>query len=221
LVHEGERFLDFIMHTPVDLSEWQKQRELFRSASVASFELGFATFYLSRTNRSGILSAGPMGGQDIIHQKNATYKIDCRYNKRDLIERVKRIIERRNQISVSNLDAIDFLTTINDEHTLIYLDPPYYEQGKALYLNYYQHEDHLKLSLYLKKALFNWVLSYDNVPSILSMYEDYPLYQFNLSYTAQEVKMGSELLTHSAKLTFPKPLIIKKRGGNINILELI
>jgi DNA adenine methylase len=220
LIADGNRFIQQTLETPVNLEEWTRQRTIFKSASSASFELGFAAFYLSRTNRSGILSAGPMGGQDAVRQKNADYKIDCRFNKVDLTLRIQRILEQKDKISVTNLDAIDFLNTVDDENTLIYLDPPYYSQGKALYLNYYQHKDHLKLSNYLRKASFNWVLSYDNVPEILSMYADHPLYQFDLSYTAHDVKNGSELLTHSAGLKLPIPLMIKKRGGNINLLEI-
>ena len=221
LVNEGDRFIQMIRNTPVDLIEWKRQRQVFKSARTPSFELGFATFYLCRTNRSGILSAGPIGGQDEKMQKEATYKIDCRFNKMDLIARIQRIIEQRHRIAVSNLDALDFLRQINDKYALVYLDPPYYDQGKALYLNYYQHEDHVKLANYLRyQARFDWVLSYDNVPAILSLYADFPLYQFNLSYTAQDVKQGSELLTHSPGLQFPCPLNIKKKGGHISIMGI-
>lgn len=222
VVMEGERFLQTLWDTPVNLHEWQRQRKIFKSATCPSFELGFATFYLSRTNRSGILRAGPMGGQDEVQQQNATYKIDCRFNKVDLSNRIKRILELKSFIHVSNLDAIDFLKSVNDEHALVYLDPPYYEQGEALYLNYYQHEDHVRLSSFLRhSSKFDWVLSYDNVPAILEMYSDFPLYQFALKYTAQEVKAGSELLTHSPGLCFPNSLVFKKRDRTISILGII
>jgi DNA adenine methylase len=222
LVNDGDRFVEKIQETPVNLTEWRLQRAIFKSARIPSFELGFATFYLSRTNRSGILSAGPIGGQDERMQENANYKIDCRFNKADLIARVRRIVESRHRISVSNLDALDFLRNIEDEHTLVYLDPPYYDQGEALYLNYYRHEDHLKLANFLRwRAKFDWVLSYDNVPAILDLYADFPLYQYGLSYTAQNVKQGSELITHSSGVIFPCQLNIKKKKGYISFMGIV
>lgn len=223
LLTESERFLDKVNEVDISLKEWQLQRSIFKSSNVASFELGFATFFLSRTNRSGILAAGPIGGQDETAQRNAKCKIDCRFNKPELIGRLQRIIENRNRIFVSNLDALAFLKQLKGENSFVYLDPPYYTQGKALYLNYYQHEDHVMLANFLRcSARFNWVLSYDNVPEILELYADFPLYQFGLSYTAQDAKKGSELLTHSHKISFQSLMNIKKRNRreNIALLEI-
>lgn len=218
LLTEGQRFLERVMEVNVNLKEWQLQRSIFNAASIPSFELGFATFFLSRTNRSGILAAGPIGGQDKGAQQNAKYKIDCRFNKIDLTERLKKIIDNSERISISNLDALCFLKKVKSKRSFVYLDPPYYTQGKALYLNYYQHEDHVRLSNYLRRfAAFKWVLSYDNVPEILGLYADCPLYQFSLSYTAQESKKGVELLTHSSNLTFPDSMEIKKRKRRENV----
>ena len=32
------------------------------------------------------------------------------------------------------------------EKTLFYFDPPYYKKGKDLYINFYEHQDHLQIS---------------------------------------------------------------------------
>lgn len=221
LIQEGEKFLDKVYNTEVTLKEWQAQRLIFKNPQAASFDLAFATFFLSRTNRSGILAAGPIGGQDEKSQKNAKYKIDCRFNKIDLIERLKKIIANRHRIFVSNLDALVFLKQIRDENAFVYLDPPYYAQGKALYLNYYHHEDHVMLANFLRNsANYNWVLSYDSVPEILELYSDFPLYEFILSYTAQDSKKGTELLTHSSGISFHHITTIKRSNRKKNI-ELI
>ncbi|HWI90455.1 MAG TPA: DNA adenine methylase [Flavisolibacter sp.] len=225
LLTKGEKFLEKVENTPVNLNEWQIQRRIFKNSSAPTFELGFSTFFLSRTNRSGILAAGPIGGQDEKAQQRAKYKIDCRFNKEHLLERLKRIVENRNRINVFNLDALHFLRQIKDKkNSLVYLDPPYYTQGKALYLNYYQHEDHVKLSNYLRRsASFNWLLSYDNVPEILELYADHPLYQFVLNYTAQGSKKGVELFTHSSNILLPDNLKInkKKKADSIEILQIV
>lgn len=223
LINEGERFLDKVYKTEVTLKEWQSQRIIFKNSKAASFDLAFATFFLSRTNRSGILAAGPIGGQDEKNQQFSKYKIDCRFNKVKLIEQLEKIINKRDKIFVSNLDAMVFLRQIGKENAFVYLDPPYYAQGKALYLNYYNHADHVVLANFLRNsAKFNWVLSYDSVPQILELYSDFPLYEFILNYTAQNLKRGIELLTHSSGISFHSIKTIKKtsRNRNVELLEI-
>ncbi len=221
LINEGERFLDKVYKTDVTLKEWQSQRLIFKNSTSASFDLAFATFFLSRTNRSGILAAGPIGGQDEKNQQIAKYKIDCRFNKIELIKRLQKIIDNRDKIFVSNLDALVFLKQIRDENAFVYLDPPYYSQGKALYLNYYNHEDHVMLANFLKNsANFHWVLSYDSVPEILELYSDFHLYEFKLNYTAQNSKKGTEILTHSSGISFHPITTIKKSSKKMKLSSL-
>ena len=219
---ENERFIDSIINTPVNLEQWKHFHNLIRTAQDISFELGFATFFLSRTNRSGILTAGPIGGSSEEKQEKSTYKIDCRFNKEDLIKRIARIGERSADIEVSNLDAIDFLQTLNIGNNLVYLDPPYFEQGKSLYLNYYGAEDHQVLANFLSEVQnFKWVLSYDNVEAIRTIYNKFDLYEFTISYTAQQVKRGSELLTHSPELILPEELSIRRKSSDIKLNRVI
>jgi len=205
MLSESDRFIDNLNTVEVTLEEWTKQRKIYKTAVKASFELGFATFFLSRTNRSGILNAGPMGGQDPLNQSLAIYKIDCRFNKMELCDRIANIAGRKSAIKITKDDAIKFISKIKDPNTLVYLDPPYYEQGKALYMNFYKHSDHVNLSQCLKAIdKFKWILSYDNVAEIRELYFDLKLYEFSLVYTAQNIKKGSELLTHSHNLLLPE-----------------
>lgn len=221
-INESERFIDKIEKTCIDLQNWQYYHNFIKNAQQPSFELGFATFFLSRTNRSGILTAGPIGGKSQEKQEKATYKIDCRFNKQDLISRIHRISMYKENIVVSNDDAIDFLKSLPaDNNNLVYLDPPYFKQGKSLYLNYYSADDHRVLSDYLYNTVnFRWVLSYDNVYEIREFYKHFDLYEFQLNYTAQSVKKGSELLTHSKNLIMPEELFIRRKNNNIIINKL-
>ena len=50
-------------------------------------KLGFSTFYLNRVNRSGIINAGVIGGI----KQTGNYKMDCRFNKKKLIEKIQEI----------------------------------------------------------------------------------------------------------------------------------
>ncbi len=223
LLNENDKFISKIKETVVNLREWQIQRRIFKGAIEPSFDLAFATFFLSRTNRSGILAAGPIGGQTEEGQASANYKIDCRFNKEFLLDKVRKIYKLKDRIAVSNLDALEFLKNIRTKNALIYLDPPYYKQGKALYLDYYKHESHVELANFLmKKHPYKWLLSYDNVLEIKKLYSEYELYSFDLCYTAHEVKNGSELLTHSKNLSLPEPLIIgRTRSENIVLSSVI
>ena len=158
LKYLGNEFLAIFENTDVSLVEWQKQREIFRNSKANTndesiLKLGFATFFLNRCNRSGILTAGPIGGQSDIGQAAATSKIDARYKKTVLREKLKNIVDKRDKIVVTNLDALSFLKqqieTLSEydlRNTFVYLDPPYYKQGSSLYLNYYKKDDHPNFS---------------------------------------------------------------------------
>ena len=221
LITESDRFIQTIDTIPVTLSEWYKQREILQKSTKPSFELGVATFFMSRTNRSGVIFGGAIGGSTEEKQNNAKYKIDCRFNKQDLIQRLKTIAANNNRIQVYNEDALAFLRKLN--HTVfVYLDPPYYVKGKCLYMNHYTDNDHKELASFLQnEAHFSWVLSYDDAPQIREMYANSDLYRFPLKYTVSKKQVGYELLTHSADLVFPNTLEIRrKHSQNITVEQI-
>lgn len=220
LVSEPERMIAKVVETPVTFSEWQLQRDIYQNSNSPSFELGFAVFFLSRTNRSGIISAGPIGGSSNEKQALAKYKIDCRFNKKDLIKRMERIAEKANSIQVYNMDALNFINVI-PENAFVYLDPPYFVKGQCLYMNHYTECDHHNLSESLKRASFKWLLSYDDVPKIREIYKAFDLYNFPLAYTASNVRNGMELITHSRNIKFPESPVIKRRkSNNIELVKI-
>ncbi|WP_191967946.1 DNA adenine methylase [Rhizosphaericola mali] len=205
ITNENARFVETVNNTKVTLDEWQKQRLIFFSTKHPCFELAFATFFLSRTNRSGILGAGPIGGQDPKNQEVAEYKIDCRFKKDLLIEKLQKIGNFRDAISITNYDALDFLKQLKLKNLFVYLDPPYFIQGKALYLNYYRNDDHVLLRNYLNKRKgLKWMLSYDYTPNILDLYKSLELFKLSLNYSAHNVKKGLEVITHSLNTVFPE-----------------
>jgi len=221
LISDSDRFIQIVHDIPVTLSEWGKQREIIKQAKEPSFELGVATFYMSRTNRSGVISGGPIGGTTEELQQKAKYKIDCRFNKKELIQRLVKIATYNNHIKVYNLDALAFLKQL-DNNVFVYLDPPYYVKGKCLYMNHYTDNDHKNLAQFLQnEAHFSWVLSYDDVSQIREIYKDSELYRFPLKYTVRNKQIGYELLTHSDDLRFPiVPEIRRTQSDNINIEKI-
>lgn len=166
-------------------------------------DVGFSTFYLNRTNRSGILNGGVIGGND----QTGEWKIDARFNKTELCRRVESIAMYSSRIRLYNLDAADLIVGVLPalpRNTLVYLDPPYYENADRLYRNHYKHADHLTIAkLVIEKIEQPWVVSYDNVPEISKMYRGITAIKYGMAYSAQEYYKGSEVMFFSQNLTVP------------------
>lgn len=210
VLNETAELVDRINSTPITIETWMQQKEVQKNKSNASdIELGFSTFFLNRTNRSGILTAGVIGGKN----QTGKWKIDARYNKENLIERILTISNERKRIHIYQQDAVDFLrSTANNlpEKSFIYLDPPYYEKGQELYLNAYQHNDHLQLaSTVLEELKKPWMVSYDNVSEIRNLFAKATATKeaYQLPYSASLERKGKEIFFLSSTLETEKELI--------------
>ena len=184
----------------VTVEKWHEQREIYKSNSASILEKGFSLFFLNRTNRSGIINAGVIGG---LKQKG-NYKVDCRFNKTDLISRIKNISKYKDSIHLTNLDAAQFLDEelpMVDRKCLVNIDPPYYVNGKKLYQNYFNHEDHYRLFCSVKNIKQQWIVTYDDTPEINDIYSEYRPKPFGLNYSANVKRRGSELMIHKPSLT--------------------
>ena len=206
ILNRTDEFLKLLQDTPLTVEEWKRQRQLYLKPGRSSrLRLGFATFYLNRCNRSGIIgNAGLIGGLE----QTGKWKIDARFNRKDLARRIERIARYSERITLHNLDAEDLLQTVMPQPSMadrgfVYLDPPYYSKGSQLYLNHYTADDHTSFARYLSTAKFTWVMWYDNVPEIRKLYSSYRQVTFNLGYTAREWKIGKELLIVPDHVRFP------------------
>jgi len=206
VLNHTDALCNLIYDTPVTMHEWYKQKEIQENKETASvLSLGFSTFFLNRTNRSGIIKGGVIGGKDQL----SNYKIDCRFNKDNLIKRIQNISSFKNNISIYNLDAMEFIDdVINKVETksFVFLDPPYYKKGPGLYENHYKHEDHLSLSNKIKSEIIHpWIVTYDNIDEIKEMYSDMQHHEYNLTYTAATKCQGKEVMFYSNNLSPIKP----------------
>lgn len=204
VIEETDLLCKLINDTPVNMTEWYKQREVQKLKNeLPLLELGFSTFYQNRTNRSGIIKAGVIGGKN----QDGKWKIDARYNKKDLIARIQKIAQYKNRIILHNLDACELIENIRDSlppETLIYFDPPYYIKGKELYVNHYVHEDHVKMAQVISDLEeCHWLVSYDNHPVISSLYRDFRQHIYTLNYSASSANQGQEIMTFSNSLNVP------------------
>jgi len=198
LLNDTEWLLKKIYDTPVNMETWEHCRNVHKNYQNFSVqEIGFATFFMNRTNRSGIIKAGVIGGKDQL----GNYTLDARYNKQNLMDRIKRIAIYRNRITLLNLDAVELIANppgAQEGKAFIYLDPPYYNKGSMLYSNFYTHEDHVCIAEHVKELEIPWVLTYDSVPEIHALYERENRLDFTLTYSAnQSRKKGLEVMYHN------------------------
>ena len=208
ILRNTDNFVRLIYDTPVTIDEWRKQKYIFfHRSSFSSLQVGFATFFLNRCNRSGILYSGPIGGQN----QSGEWKLGARFNKIDLIERIEKIALYKSRISIHNNDAIEFLTqkvsrlAKSYPKILVYLDPPYYRRGSPLYLNFYKKEDHSRLAEFIKGQLgYKWIISYNNSQEILKLYKDQVRTTFRINYFAHSHSVGQEIMIYSDGCVVPK-----------------
>lgn len=216
ILHSTEKFVRMIENADVSIDEWHKQKAIRDNTNGHSkLEIGFSTFFLNRTNRSGIIDkAGPIGG----FEQQGNYPIDCRFNKARLISQIKKIEEHEDHIQVYNLEALDFIENviIKKRRSFVFFDPPYYSKGPGLYTNFYSHGDHVNLASEILLRLKNrkWIVTYDNVNAIKAMYAKVPSVEFELRYTLQEKRSSSEVMFFSKNLKRPS-----NENDYINVLR--
>ncbi|MEM1126639.1 MAG: DNA adenine methylase [Bacteroidota bacterium] len=202
VIFETDQLCRQIEETDVSVAEWTRQRSIQDRDDSSLLELGFSTFYLNRTNRSGIIRGGIIGGK----AQAGEWKIGARFNKADLVRRIRKIARYRSRIVVSNLDASVFLDKtrpVLDQASFVYLDPPYYVKGGELYENHYSHEDHELIADLIISFTTPWMVTYDDVKQIRSMYAGEPCLNYGLHYSAQDRYKGSEVMFYSDGLIVP------------------
>lgn len=209
VTQHSDALLALLETTPINIEEWFKWRSVLREGSNASVvERGFATLFMNRTNRSGILKAGVIGGKN----QDGAYKLDARFKKDIVSARIREIAKRAENISVYCEDSLHLLNRCDElipRKSLIYLDPPYYVKGKGLYRNFYKHDDHEAIAKTIQKKSFKfpWVVSYDNAEEICAMYELSKSLSYGLNYTAQRRYVGNEVMFFSQKIIVPDSAI--------------
>jgi DNA adenine methylase len=132
-----------------------------------------------------------MGG---INQKGK-YKIDCRFNKKTMIESIRLISKYKDRVEVYNMDAKELIKYLNsrEKHLFYNFDPPYVNNGIKLYLNAFELQDHIDLRDEVKNVNTEWIMTYDNVELIKDLYEDFTKKEFDLLYSICNKRKEKEL----------------------------
>lgn len=210
ILMEPERFCRRISRASLTVDEWKKQREIFRRRQTIAdtFDLGFATFFLNRTNRSGILNGGLIGGLS----QTGPWKMDARFPRNDLITRIESIAAKRDQIRLRNWDAVRFITEYIPRlpsKSLVYCDPPYFNKADRLYYNHYSAADHAEIARIIQRALQRpWIVSYDECATVRQYYRIRKHFSYRLQYNAAKAYRGAEVFVFSDDLTIPRRSIV-------------
>lgn len=204
LLNRSDRFLEMLHNTPIDIDEWRSQRKTYLGDSkVSRVKRGFSAFYLNRCNRSGIIiNGGPIGG----YQQAGEWKLDVRFNKKELAIRCAKIAEYRDRIKVSMLDGIEFIKSLDAKKTTFFIDPPYFAKGSLLYLNLLTEDYHTMLAKTLR-SMKNaaWILTYDDCPEIRLLYQQWAnIRPFSLRYVAAQKRRGAEILITPKWMAVPE-----------------
>ena len=193
----------FVSEVPLTIDEWEKQRENYMLRRDApSIELAKSALFLNRTNISGVIKGGVIGGKN----QTGTYKMDARFNRDELIRKIREIHNHRDQIDIFNLDALEFLNPTVLRHyykALINFDPPYVVKGSELYMNAYQEDDHRRLCDAIKRCSRKWIVTYDVCDLIADLYGDYRNSYLDLTYSANGTRKAKEFVFFSNNLIIP------------------
>ncbi len=200
VVLENDALINLVETTRLTTEEWLKQREVYRAADESdALALGFAFFFLNRTNRSGVLRGGVIGGL----RQTGSYKIDARFNRTTLADRLRAIGALSDRITVSNTDGRAVIRAHADEpNTFMYIDPPYVKAGSQLYLNSFEHRDHRALAKIVGEVQStHWLMTYDTSPLIEDLYAGWFQTRYTLNYSARHPGSADELMVASGDVS--------------------
>ena len=205
VLNTPDELCKWIENVEVSVRQWEIYKDVQRRYKTADMlELAKSTFFLNRTNVSGVISGGPIGG----FAQKGKYKIDVRFNKSELIKRIQDIAIFAHRIHLSNHDGIVFLDIIErrQEDIFIYLDPPYYQKGSVLYMNAFKDANHQSLAEKVRQQKKKWMVSYDNHSFILDLYKEENKVVYQLSQCASN-RIGDEVLIFDKRLNFKESIL--------------
>jgi DNA adenine methylase len=204
VLNSTDDLLRKITDTPITIEEREKQKAIYKDNSADVLNDGFATLFLNRVNFSGVIKGGPIGGQS----QSGTYKLDCRFNKKEIRRKIERIALLKNRISLYNSDASDLITSclkLQNNMTFFNIDPPYVAKGSKLYTNYFKESDHRDLERVITEHLkgIPWIITYDDCDLIRDIYKGYFMNGYDIQHNVGRSFLGKELvITNISKDSF-------------------
>lgn len=189
-----EELCNRVLETVPDMEKWS---EIKRSIPKTEMERAFRTLFLNRTNYSGILKAGPIGG----YEQKSEYSVGCRWNARQLTERIRIFSQKLQKVKITCEDFFFIINKPSANNVFIFVDPPYYKKGNELYNQTMDSSDHERLRDLLVNTKHKFLLTYDNCTEVRELYSDVShLHFFETGWkyttgiaTTDERKFGKEI----------------------------
>ena len=196
----------------VSMAEWRRQRVVYERRDTADlFDLGFSALFLNRTNRSGIIGGGVIGGQ----KQTGEWGLNARFENTELIHRIRRIGRYRNRIHLYQRDALAFTNEVLPElgpRSFVFYDPPYIKKGQNLYLNDCSIDDHRNLAERVAALDRPWIVTYDSAAISVGLYRSQRRLIYTLSYSAQSRIREKEVMFFSDSLELPSAWLSKRKN---------
>ena len=195
ILNHSEDFLQIMTETPITIEEREHQKKVYEDDTADQVRDGFATFFLNRVNFSGVITGGPIGG----FSQSGTYKLDCRFNKDEIKNKVKKIALLRDRFELYNYDASELITRHLQGriHVCFFnIDPPYVEKGHRLYTNFFKEDDHRNFERTVAEHLGDacWIISYDDCELIRDIYKDYYMVEYDILHNVGGSVQGKEVV---------------------------
>ena len=200
VLNHTDELIELIENEPITIENWHKHKAIIKNKEnePSLLKLGFSMLFLNRTNRSGILNAGVIGGL----KQYGNYKLDCRFNKDKIIEKIKLIGEMKDRITLYNMEVNDFIKNIIPKNSFTFFDPPYYHKGKSLYPEFFTETDHIKLHNTIEECMMRspWIITYDNADEIKGLYANYVIEEFPMHHSAANKGKSIEIMIYSRQM---------------------
>lgn len=202
VLHHTEQLCNFVLTIPLTLDEWDIQHEIYtHQAEHSQIEIAQAVLFLNRTNVSGVITGGMIGGRN----QTGKYKIDARFNREKIVQKIKTIASVSNRIQLYNLDVIDFIDQVLPHYYKVFInfDPPYVEKGGQLYKNFFTEDDHRNLRNHISKCRRKWIVTYDVCDLVSDLYSKFNGGLLDIYYSANGAKKAKEYIFFSKNLMIP------------------
>lgn len=197
VVNDHARFMRLFDRVDPTMGQWRHWRAVLRDPS-DELERGFAFFFLNRTCRSGIVDGGVIGGL----AQQGRYRVDARYNKSALRDRLGFLGRNADRIEVRGSDGADVVRArAGRAGVFVYADPPYVAKGASLYASAFDEARHGMLADALTGCRDGvWMLTYDDAPLVRELYAGLPGGLYSLRYSAARHCAARELMVYSPAL---------------------
>lgn len=202
VLQHTQQLCNFILTVPLTLDEWDRQHEIYtHQAKHSQIEVAQAVLFLNRTNVSGVITGGMIGGRN----QTGKYKIDARFNRDNIVQKIKTISAVSDRIQLYNLDVVDFLDQALPHYYKVFInfDPPYVEKGGQLYKNFFTENDHRNLRNHISKCQRKWIVTYDVCDLVSDLYSKFSGGLLDIYYSANGAKKAKEYIFFSKKLIIP------------------